>query len=143
MTPIAQDATQLEQLSQLRELFLMAPESQATRFLAILLSLGLVITVLWLVRRRALLEEYTPIWVAATAAVVLFSLWPAILVALARGLGAWSASSAMFFLALVFLVGLCLGFSIRLYSLTLKVRHLAQELALLRAELEEDAPDTH
>ena len=51
-----------ERLAELRELFLVAPESGAARLLALVLSFGLVCIVLWLVRRRTLRAEYTPIW---------------------------------------------------------------------------------
>ena len=43
------------EVDRLRELLLNAPESDATRLLAIVGSLALISVVLWLVRRRALL----------------------------------------------------------------------------------------
>ncbi len=85
-------------LQDLRELFLSAPESQATRVLAILASLGLAATVLWLVRRRSLREEYTPIWMAVAAGLMLVSFNLDIMRAMARALGAWSAASTIFFM---------------------------------------------
>ena len=44
--------TNTEQLNQLRELMLTAPESTATRVMAIVVSVSLVISVLWLVRTK-------------------------------------------------------------------------------------------
>ena len=136
MTPIAQNATQLEQLNQLRELFLMAPESQATRILAVVLSLSLVITVLLLVRRRALREEYTPIWLGVALALAIVSVRLDLLHGLTRAIGAWTPSSTIFFTGQVFLVIICLNYAVRLSRVTLQLKNLAQELALMQARIE-------
>ena len=128
--------TQIEQMEQLRELFLLAPESEATRFLAIALSLALVIAVLWLVRRRALREEYTPIWIGVALMLVVVSVRLDVLYALTRMMGAWTTSSAIFFMGEVFLVVICLNYAVRLSRATLQLKNLAQEVALLRCRLD-------
>ncbi|MCZ6464609.1 MAG: DUF2304 domain-containing protein [Proteobacteria bacterium] len=122
-------------LQDLRELFLSAPESQATRVLAILASLGLAATVLWLVRRRSLREEYTPIWMAVAAGLMLVSFNLDIMRAMARVLGAWSAASTIFFMGEVFLLVICLNFAVRLSRASGQLRLLGQEVALLRERL--------
>ena len=129
-------------LQDLRELFLSAPESQATRVLAILASLGLAATVLWLVRRRSLREEYTPIWMAVAAGLMLVSFNLDIMRAMARVLGAWSAASTIFFMGEVFLLVICLNFAVRLARASGQLRLLGQEVALLRERLDRvaDAP---
>ena len=129
-------------LQDLRELFLSAPESQATRVLAILASLGLAATVLWLVRRRSLREEYTPIWMAVAAGLMLVSFNLDIMRAMARVLGAWSAASTIFFMGEVFLLVICLNFAVRLSRASGQLRVLGQEVALLRERLDRvsDAP---
>ena len=104
----------LQRLDELRELFLMAPESQTARLLALLGSIGLTVLVLHLVRRRALREEYTPIWMAVAAGLLLLSLVPGLLQLVTRAIGAWTASSTLFFLGQVFLVVICLNFAVRL-----------------------------
>jgi hypothetical protein len=128
--------SQTEQLEQLRELFLAAPESHASRVLAITFSLVLVASVLWLVRRRHLREEYTPIWMIVAAALVVVSLRVEVLQAITRAIGAWTLSSTLFALAQLFLVLICLNYSVRLSKNGLQLKNLAQEVALLRAELE-------
>jgi magnesium-transporting ATPase (P-type) len=133
---IEESMTQTERLNQLRELFLLAPESETTRFLAIGLSLALVVSVLWLVRIRALREEYTPIWIGVAAALVIISLRLDVLQALTRALGAWAVSSTIFFMGEVFLVIICLNYAVRLSRTTLQLKNLAQEVALLRARLD-------
>jgi hypothetical protein len=128
--------TREERLEELRILFLEAPESGATRLLAVVLSLALVAMVLWLVRRRTLREEYTPIWMAVALGIAALSLFPPLLIALTRAVGAWTPSSALFFFGELFLLAICLNYAVRLSGLTLQVKNLAQELAVLRGELE-------
>lgn len=123
-------------LEVLREAFLRAPESGSARAVAILGALALVAVVLVLVRRRALKEEYTPIWLAVAFGVLVISLDMDLLVAITRFLGAWTPSSTIFFLGEVFLVAICLNFAVRLSQSNTRVRQLAQEVALLRARLD-------
>ena len=94
---------QVEQLEQLRELFLTAPESDAVRILAISFSLALVVIVLWMVRRRILRAEYTPIWMIVAFSLLLVSFRLDLLHAITRALGAWTTSSTVFFLGEFFL----------------------------------------
>ncbi len=125
------------EVDRLRELLLNAPESDATRVLAIVGSKALISVVLWLVRRRALREEYTPIWIAISGGLALVSLVPGLLKAITRLIGAWSASSTLFFLGEVCLVLLCLSFAVRLSRASVQLNTLGQEVALLRASLGE------
>ena len=128
--------TQEARLAELRELFLSAPESGATRALAIFLSLLLVAVVLGLVRRRTLREEYTPIWLGVAAGIAALSVVNPLLLWLTRAIGAWTPSSALFFFGQIFLMAICLNYAVRLSRLTVQVKNLSQELAVLRAETE-------
>lgn len=125
------------QLDELREAFLNAPESGATQMVAIGAAVSLAAGVLWLVRRRRLREEYTPIWLAVSAALVAVSLELDLLRAITRGIGAWTPSSTLFFLGEVFLVGICLNFAVRLSRMSVQIKLLAQEIAILRGEQEQ------
>lgn len=122
-----------QRLAELRELFLTAPESNTTRALMIVLSLLLVALVLWLVQRRTLREEYTPIWLGVAVGITLVSVSQTLLHGLTRVLGAWTPSSTLFFFAILFLVAICLNYAVRLSKITLQVKTLGQEVALLRA----------
>ena len=128
--------TRAERLAELRELFLLAPEAASTRALALVGSLVLVFFVLWLVRRRTLREEYTPIWLAVAVSIAAVSIWPQLLLALTRAVGAWTPRSTLFFLAISFLMAICLNYAVRLSKLTLQLKNLSQELALLRERVE-------
>lgn len=125
------------ELEHLRQLFLTAPESDTIRWVAIASSAFLVATVLYLVRRRILREEYTPIWMLTAFALLLLSIRSDLLHALTRALGAWTASSTLFFLGQFFLVLICLNYSVRLSRASVQIKNLAQEVALLRAAVED------
>ncbi len=131
-----------DELDQLRDLFLRAPESRATGILAIFLSSVLLITVLYQVRHRRLREEYTPIWVALALITTLISLRLDLLRVVTSAIGAWTPSSTLFFLGELFLVWICLNYAIRLSRHTTQLKNLAQETAILRARLEELAGET-
>jgi hypothetical protein len=123
-------------LAHLRELFLDNPDLEHTRWLALSISLALVAAVLYLVRRRRLREEYTPIWLLVSAALVFLSFRLDLLRELTRAIGAWTPSSTLFFLGELFLVAICLNYAVRLSRASLLIKNLAQEVALLRAEVE-------
>jgi hypothetical protein len=126
-----------ERLAELRELFLAAPDSGAARMLALVLGFGLVCIVLWLVRRRTLRAEYTPIWMGVAFALFVVGLNLDLLRGIARILGAWTISSTVFFLGELFLLAICLNYAVRLSQAGTQIRRLAQELALLRHRVDE------
>ena len=128
---------QLSDIDQLRGLFLNAPESDATRILAVVGSLSLMAVVFWLVRRRSLREEHTPIWIAIATGLTLVSVIPGLLQAITGAIGAWTLSSTLFFLGEACLVVLCLNFAVRLSHAVVQIKTLGQDVAILRARLDE------
>jgi magnesium-transporting ATPase (P-type) len=130
---------QAMKLEELRELFLTAPESEATRILAVTCSFVLVTAVLWLVYRGVLREEYTPIWMGVALALVVVSLRLDLLDKLTRALGGWTPSSTIFFLGEVFLVVICLNYAVRLSRTSVQMKNLAQEIAVLRVLVDQEA----
>ena len=122
-------------LAHLRNLFLDNPDLEHTRWLALSISLALVAAVLWLVRRRRLREEYTPIWLLVSGALVFVSLRLDVLRGLTRAIGAWTPSSTVFFLGELFLVAICLNYAVRLSRAGVLIKDLAQEIAILRAQM--------
>ena len=130
-------------LARLRELFLDNPDLEHTRWLALSISLALVASVLWLVRRRRLREEYTPIWLVVSGALVFLSFRLDVLRELTRAIGAWTPSSTVFFLGELFLVAICLNYAVRLSRAGLLIKNLAQEVALLRAEIQKLGSRAH
>lgn len=100
-------------------------------------SIGALLLVLELVRRRHLREEYALLWLATGAVLLLLSLSRPLLDTLATLTGIFYPPSALFLVALLFVLAILLHFSIVLTRLTQQNRELAQQLALLRHDLEQ------
>ena len=128
-------STQLDPVA-LRELFLSAPESGTARIVAIVVSAGLLIAILTMVRGRHLREEYTPIWVIVALGMMLVSVRMEILVTLTRWIGAWTPSSAILFFGVIFLLMLSLNYAARLSRYGVDLKNLVQENALLHERLD-------
>jgi hypothetical protein len=111
------------------------PERQQT--VAVVLAVTILVLVLELVRRRKLREEYSWVWIAVALLLLALSLQDRLIVALSNLIGSATATSTLFFGAIVFLLLLALQFSVRLSRLTHRQRTLAQRLALLEHELEQ------
>src|SRR4030042_5748651 len=106
------------------------------RFLALAISVLLVVFIVELVRRRKLREEYSWLWLSLSVAMFVLALWPGLLHVITGLIGAVLTTSTLFFFALVFLVLINIQFSVEISSLRSQVKNLAQQLALLR----EDTP---
>lgn len=126
-----------QRLHQLRELFLTNSMPVSTRIITVVFCVILAGIVLWLVRRRRLREEYTPIWLGVVLAVVLITARVDFLFWLTHAIGAWTPSSTIFFVGELFLLLICLNYAVRLSTMNGQVKNLAQEIALLRARIDE------
>ena len=107
------------------------------KILAVLGSGALLIVVVELIRRGRLKERYALLWLLAGAVLLFLSSSRGVLDAIARLLGILYPPSFLFLLAFFFLLLITLHFSVVLSSLSEKNKKLAQELALLRQELQD------
>jgi hypothetical protein len=106
------------------------------RFVALGISVLLVVFIVELVRRRKLREEYSWLWLSLSVAMFVLALWPGLLDFVTGLIGAVLTTSTLFFFALVFLVLINIQFSVEISSLRSQVKNLAQQLALLRQRTE-------
>jgi hypothetical protein len=90
-----------------------------------------------LVRRRKLKEEYSLLWLGTGVVLFLLSLSRPLLDALASLVGVYYPPSALFLVALAFILFMLLHFSTVLTRLTQENKEAAQQIALLRWELEQ------
>jgi len=102
-----------------------------------LLAVALALSVLELVRRRKLSEEFSLLWLVSSAGIAALGLSPAVLRSVSRALDIKYESSTVFAAGIGFAVLLLLYLSVRLSRLSYENQQLARELALLRRELEE------
>jgi hypothetical protein len=107
------------------------------QIIAILFSIGIFVGVIELIRRNYLKERYSLIWLAASALLILFSVWRSLLDWAARIIGVYYPPSLLFLIAVGFLIILLIHFSIVISSLTEKNIHLTQEIGILKKTVDE------
>jgi hypothetical protein len=93
--------------------------------------------VVYLVRFQRLSLRDSLLWLLSTGTVLVFTLFPGLLQRLARAIAVQVPSNALFALGIVYLTLNVLSLTIALANASTRTRRLAQECALLRAELEE------
>jgi hypothetical protein len=105
---------------------------------------ALILVVLFeLLRRRHLREKYAVIWAMVALGVLVLTIFPGLLYSASDLLGVDLPSNLLFFLASMVLMVLTLQHSYELGRLEDKTRTLAEELALLRLEVERAAQAQH
>ncbi len=107
------------------------------KILAVLGSGSVLVMVIELIRRGRLKEKYSLLWLFAGGILLVFSLSRDLLEYVSRLLGIYYPPSFLFLLAFLFLLLITLHFSVVLSGLSDKNKQLAQELALLRQEMQE------
>ncbi|WBB53341.1 DUF2304 domain-containing protein [Verrucosispora sp. WMMD573] len=101
-----------------------------------LTGLLLLAAIVELLRRRQLREKYGMLWLGLLFVVIPLSLFPRLLDGVADLLGVASGVSLVLFLGIVFLLLVCIHLSWEVSALEEETRTLAEEFALLRAEVE-------
>lgn len=111
------------------------------QIISILVSAGLFALVFELVRRRRLMERYALLWMFCTAVLLALSVWGDLLNELSTVVGVRYGPSALFAVALAFVVVLMLHFSLVISRLTDQNKILAQRLALLERRISQVAEE--
>jgi len=107
------------------------------KILAILLSVGLVILIFELVRRRKLREEYSWLWMLTGVVVFVLAIWHGLLLFISRLLGIALPASTIFLFGGFFLILINLYFSVKISTLTTQVKELVQRQAILDSRINE------
>jgi len=101
-----------------------------------MICIFIFISMLDLVRRRRLREEYSWLWLLTSLSLFVLVIKYSWLVAITKSIGAVVPTSTLFIGALIFLMMLSVQFSVRISKLTDQVKNLVQENALLREKIE-------
>lgn len=104
--------------------------------LTTLLSIAAFVLILELVRRRSLREEYSLLWLGTAFSMILVSAWRDLLHGLSSLVGIAYPPNLLFLLASMFMGLMLLYFSTVITRLTQENKEIAQEVALLRYEIE-------
>jgi hypothetical protein len=94
-----------------------------------------------LLRRRRLREKYAVFWVIVATATLVIALFPATLTAAADLVGVAVPANLLFFGASMLLLGVSIHQSYEMGRLEERTRTLAEEIGLLRLEIELDKKD--
>lgn len=100
-------------------------------------SIIALLFIIELVRQRRLKEEYSLLWLATAVALIILSVSRPLLDVLASMVGIFYPPSALFLVAMVFVLFILLHFSTVLTRLAQENKETAQQLALLRWQLEQ------
>jgi len=103
---------------------------------ALVTSLAAFVFVLELVRRRRLREEYSWLWLLTAGAMVLLAVWYRLLLVITWAVGAVTPLNTLLLCAVLFLFAIAVHYSMIISRLTVQVKNLAQELALLSARVD-------
>ena len=105
--------------------------------LAVTASLIVILFVVESIRRSSLNARYAILWLGASAALLVFSLYRPLLDWVSALLGVAYPPSLLFGLAFLFVLLIMLHYSLVISSHRDSIRRLAQAVALLERELEE------
>jgi hypothetical protein len=109
---------------------------QTTQYIAIIVSISLFLYIFYLVRNKKIKEEYSLLWLFTSVIFIVFSFWRHGLENFARLVGIAYPPAALFLILMLAIFLILIEFSINISKLTDKNKILAQEMAILRDELE-------
>jgi hypothetical protein len=107
------------------------------KVLAIMGSGMVLFLVLELIRRGRLKERYSLLWLFSGMVMLILALSRGILEYIAHAIGIFYPPSLLFLIAFIFLLLITLHFSVIISGLSERNKKLAQEIALLRQNVEE------
>lgn len=102
----------------------------------IVIAVIIIAVVLWLLLTRRLREKYAVLWLLIAMAVLIVGIFPGLWEALTIALGVQLPSNLLFAAAILLLMGVALHLSWELSGSEDEVRRLAEEAAILRAQVE-------
>jgi len=109
---------------------------QTTQYIAIAVSISLFLYILFLLRNKKIKEEYSLLWLFSSIVFIIFSIWRDGLELFAKMMGIAYPPAALFLILLLAIFLILIEFSINISKLSEKNKILAQELALMKNELE-------
>ncbi|GGM99942.1 hypothetical protein GCM10011609_42850 [Lentzea pudingi] len=104
---------------------------------AIIGSILILLGIMELLRRRQLSEKYAVLWLVVGVLLLILTIFPGLLGTVSVAAGIEVPSNLLFFTAIVFLIGVALHLSWELSRLEDETRKLAEDLAILRLDVEE------
>ncbi|EWM14714.1 DUF2304 domain-containing protein [Kutzneria sp. 744] len=111
--------------------------SMSAHIFAIVGSILVLLGIIEMLRRRQLSEKYAVLWLVVGVLILVLTIFPDLLWGFSAFIGIRIPTNLMFFVAIVFLVGVSIHQSWELSRLEDETRRLAEDVAILRLEIEE------
>lgn len=108
-----------------------------TYVVAVMCSVAVLVFIVELLRRRQLREKYAALWLLLGTAMLVLVVFPGVLTNLAVLVGVTVPVNLLFFIALLTLLAVAVHLSWELSRVEEETRSLAEEVALLRFEIEQ------
>jgi len=108
----------------------------------VLISLLIMVGIVELVRRKKLKEEYSILWLITGFGLMLFAIDTKLLFDITNFFGAALPSNILFFFGLIFVLLLCLHYSLKISQMTTQIKNLAQKIALLEDDIKQNKNKT-
>lgn len=109
---------------------------QKTQYIAIIASILLFLYILYLVRNKRIKEEYSLLWLFSSIILISFSIWRDGLEYFAQLVGIAYPPAALFLILLLAIFLILIEFSIIISTLSNRNKTLAQEIGILKMEIE-------
>ena len=107
------------------------------KIVSLALSVGIFAFVIWLVRERRLREKYALLWLSTSLFIIMLTVSRRVLEVAALSIGIFYPPSLLFLVGVLFLLMVTIGHSVTLSRLSESNHNLAQEVALLRKQIED------
>lgn len=111
------------------------PITTHQKIFSLIAGLIIFISILELVRRRKLKEEYSWLWLLAGSIIALLVIRYELLGFISRLIGAKAETTTLFISSILFLIIINIYYSIKISTLTDQIKNLAQKLSILEAKL--------
>lgn len=103
---------------------------------AFILSVAILLLVFDMLRRKKIREKYAVLWLLVGVAMLILAAFPRLLEFVADALNVQVPSNLLFALSIVLALGVCLHLSWEISVVEDETRVLAEETAILRAQLD-------
>lgn len=93
--------------------------------------LSFLIIIINMLRKEKIDLKYSLVWLLSGISLILFSIWPMIIIDFAKFIGIIEPVNAVFLLVIFFLLLIIFSLTVALSNQSIRVRKIAQELALI------------
>jgi len=112
--------------------------SERLNIILIVIAVTIFLGIISLIVKRKLNEEFSFIWLIIAFVFLILALIPEAGIKLAQYFGTILPINTLFFLSIILILFLCLYFSLKISTLTNRLKNLTQQVALLKSETESD-----